>query len=333
MESSSIINSVTSEASSQSNEEVKKIEDQNYVQVLENYKLELIALTNEVAKMNLEIQDLKREKGNKKDKTQKKMKSSSSINQGATKDKGQKQIIRVSNDGNKCGLCNRLKTFDIHPKDHQHSLTKQGNPEPESCGHLRNKNVKEMAEFYRMYDMCRVCAYKPISSVHQEERCNYTTKVPQAKCRKCKLRYFLCDQHMAENQGQLQNRTDYFKRKNFPVAFGNLVSSNHKNRVNKQKMKQAKIDASTQTNENLSLKNNESTDCEDLSTTVDTVKAELERDNLLEAEIVGDSTMNETQLAGELEFEQETVDQSPTEDTIQTEVEAMDLSEVKVDSV
>ena len=98
-------------------------------------------------------------------------------------------------------------------------------------------------------------------------------------------------------------------------------------------MKQAKIDASTQTNENLSLKNNESTDCEDLSTTVDTVKAELERDNLLEAEIVGDSTMNETQLAGELEFEQETVDQSPTEDTIQTEVEAMDLSEVKVDSV
>ena len=212
MESSSNLNSVTSETYSQAGEEVKKMEDQSCVQVLEDYKLELAALMNKVTKMSLEIQDLKKKKGEKEDKA-------GSSNKGAAKVSGKKQGPRVSNDGTKCGLCKKMKELGIKPKDSKHHLTMRGYVEPESCGYLRDLNVQEMAELFKEYEMCRVCAYRPISDAHHEDKCNYTRKVTLAKCqvKNCGLRYFLCAEHVTENNGQIRNRMEYYKEQKFPA--------------------------------------------------------------------------------------------------------------------
>ena len=254
------------EAISQAGKKVQKMEDQNCAQVLENYKLELTVLTDEVAKMNLEIQELKKKKEKKEDEEliealnpvlpddttpqKKQLRAPGSSNQGAAKNSGQKQGPRVSNDGAKCGLCKRLTEFGIKPKDSKHHLTLRGNTEPESCGHLRDLNIQQMAELFKKYEMCRVCAYRKISDAHHEDKCNYTKKVTLAKCqvKSCSLRYFLCAEHEAENENQIKNRMEYYKSLKFPAFNFSLCPKKHTEF--KLKQQEETRDVSTQTADN-----------------------------------------------------------------------------------
>ena len=227
------------ENSSQGSEEVRKMETQNCIQFMENYKLELTVLTDEVAKMNLEIQELKK-MGEKKEN-----KGLLGAQQPMTSnEKTSKKEARTSNDATKCGLCRKLEDFGIQPKDNKHHLTIRGNIEPETCGHLRDLNIQQMADLFKKYEMCRVCAHKPITDVHHEDKCKYTKKVTLAKCqvKDCNLRYFLCTQHEAKNEVQIRNRMEYYKSHNFPF---------NPKRFNFLKKQQKETrDVSTQTEDN-----------------------------------------------------------------------------------
>ena len=147
------------------------------------------------------------------------------------------------------GLCKGLK--GLKPKDKRHHISARGNLEPESCGHLRDMNIQKMAELYKNYEMCRVCAYRPISDSHQEEKCNYTTRVNLAKCKvkNCRYRYFLCDQHIDENKASIQNRTQYYRQNNFPVNF----HSDKQQQGAESITPSLKIDVSTQTADDTDL--------------------------------------------------------------------------------
>ena len=175
----------------------------------QSYKMEMESIVEKMNEIFMDIQDLKRRGIKEHQKSSK------------AQEKKAKLVHHVSEDVSKCGLCKRLKGLNIKPRDNKHHLSRRGNPEPESCGQLRDMNIKEMAELYKNYEMCRVCAYRPISESHQEEKCNYTTRVKLAKCKNkdCRYRYFLCDQHIDENKSSIQDRKEYYKRNNFPVTF------------------------------------------------------------------------------------------------------------------
>lgn len=172
----------------------------------QSYKKNMESIVAKMSEVFMDIQDLKKRE---------------------IKPKMQEKKVKpgpyVSEDASNCGLCKRLKNLDIQPKDNKHHISARGNLEPESCGQLRNMNIKEMAELFRSYEMCRVCAYKPITDTHQEEKCNYTTRVSLAKCKvkNCRYRYFLCDQHIDKNKASIEHRTEYYMKNNFPVTFYN----------------------------------------------------------------------------------------------------------------
>lgn len=195
-------------------------------QILEDYKKEMEAvIANLSGKIN-EMEDVIANLG----------KINLKANQKIPKAKNNTQPKVKKNDqsggtSSKCGLCQRLKNLDIKPKDTKHHLTIRGNNEPESCGHLRDMNIKQMAKLFRNYKMCRVCAFRPISDEHQEEKCTYTARVKLAKCRvsDCPLRYFLCDEHIDRNKKQIQNRLEYYKKNNFPVTFSTEDDSGPEN--------------------------------------------------------------------------------------------------------
>ena len=278
------------ESSSKGSEEVKKMEDQ--IQFMENYKLELTALTNEVAKMNLEIQELKKKKekkGNRLLGAQQPM----TLN-GTTSEKKS----RISEDTTKCGLCRKLKDLGIQPKDKKHHLTIRGNIEPESCGLLRDLNIQGMAELFKKYEMCRVCGYRPVSDAHHEDKCKYTKNVTLAKCqvKDCRLRYFLCAQHEAKNESQIQNRMEYYKNHNFPF---NPKKSNSKQQKETREVSTQTADYhdSTMTNE------------------VETV-VELEIDSTSSSPVIeaDQETRSDSDSTGEIESEIEQKDTDLPED-------------------
>ena len=223
------------ERSSQVTEENKEMKEQNFTLILETYKNEIEALKKTVASMNVEIQILKRKEEN-----------------GSDEPLMVKKKTRTVTSQDNCGLCQKFKTLDIQPKDSIHHLSPRGNIEPESCGHLREMNVKQMAELYKNYKMCRVCAYKPLSDSHQEEKCKFTVRVPHAKCKAkgCAFRFFLCDEHTIQNGNQLQHRREYYKKSNFPFKFA-PEKSNQTDYLGTSKKEEVrrKSNTSTQTEE------------------------------------------------------------------------------------
>ena len=157
-----------------------------------------------------------------------------------------KKKTRTVTSEDKCGLCEKFKILDIQPKDSIHHLSLRGNVEPESCGHLREMNVKQMAQLYKNFKMCRVCGYTPISESHQEDKCKFTNRVPRAKCRvkSCSFRFFLCDEHITQNESQIQHRREYYKKSDFPFTFAPEESKSSK----KEEVRR-KSNTSTQTEE------------------------------------------------------------------------------------
>ena len=217
------------ERSSQVAEENKEMEEQNLTLILETYKNEIEVLKKTVASMNVEIQTLKKKK-----------------EKGSNEPLMAKKKTRTVTSEDKCGLCEKFKILDIQPKDSIHHLSLRGNVEPESCGHLREMNVKQMAQLYKNFKMCRVCGYTPISESHQEDKCKFTNRVPRAKCRvkSCSFRFFLCDEHITQNESQVQHRREYYKKSNFPFTFAPEESKSSK----KEEVRR-KSNTSTQTEE------------------------------------------------------------------------------------
>ena len=217
------------ERSSQVAEENKEMEEQNFTLILETYKNEIEVLKKTVASMNVEIQTLKKKK-----------------EKGSNEPLMAKKKTRTVTSEDKCGLCEKFKILDIQPKDSIHHLSLRGNVEPESCGHLREMNVKQMAQLYKNFKMCRVCGYTPISESHQEDKCKFTNRVPRAKCRvkSCSFRFFLCDEHITQNESQIQHRREYYKKSNFPFTFAPEESKSSK----KEEVRR-KSNTSTQTEE------------------------------------------------------------------------------------
>ena len=120
--------------------------------------------------------------------------------------------------GNRCHICKTMAQYNVLADDNLHRFSEKGNPEPDSCPHLRGKTVKQRWELCNSHRICPGCLFNQLSSIHSLEACDYT-RHPQFSTQKCKhngcnIRYSVCFKHQHLNTDFLNNRHVDYKRSN-----------------------------------------------------------------------------------------------------------------------
>ena len=122
--------------------------------------------------------------------------------------------VRVDSEG-KCGICQMMQRFGVKQNTNNlHKFSKNDYVELESCPYLRTQTTQHRASFTEMYEICRNCLKKPLSSHHQEKICKPLEILKHLKCGDdhCNKRAAVCFDHQSKNEKRLMEMKERYEK-------------------------------------------------------------------------------------------------------------------------